>query len=101
MCIRRFLCLIVRFSYGCIYLGDILRVMRLSIVRQGLDLVANLCSPFQRRLHGRIRNASELLITSGISFIKITNSRGPITDPCGIPLVTSCQDENELLPLTR
>ena len=35
-------------------LGEILRVMCLSIVRQGLDFVANLCSPLQCRLHGRV-----------------------------------------------
>ena len=36
-------------------------------------------------------------ITSGRSFMKITKRRGPITDPCGIPLITSCQLENMLL----
>ena len=31
----------------------------------------------------------------------MTKSRGPITDPCGIPLMTFCQSENELFTLTR
>ena len=29
--------------------------------------------------------------------MKITKRRGPITDPCGIPLITSSQLENVLL----
>ena len=49
-----------------------------------------------------IRKMPELFTTLlGKSFMKIIKSRGPITDPWGIPLITSCQSEYELFTLTE
>ena len=53
-------------------------------------------------LHQSMVSSANLLThpstPSSRSLIKITNSRGPSTDPCGTPLVTGLQAEN--LPST-
>ena len=35
-----------------------------------------------------------LRVKLSMSFIKITNNRGPRTEPCGAPLITLLQDEH-------